>query len=815
MDVDAAVIQQIAGVASLLVVAAVALTVARRIHVPFTVAMLVSGFVLGQLVQWGPDVVGAYLVPSVSPELILFLFLPALIFEPAFQIDLRELRRNIAPVFTLAVPGLLLSVAIIGGLVWWLTPLDLGPSLLLGSILSALDPVAVVALYRRLGVPSRITAILEGESLLGGAGAIVVSRVLVGITAAGAFTGGSAWQGLGEIFVIGAGGAAVGWAAALVWGWLLARSEGDPFVETALTTALAYASYLLAELVFGVSGVMATLAAGLTLGVWGRTKIHASVEAYMEKFWDFAAAVSGALLFLLLGLKVELAAVASSWDIILAAIAGMMVARAAALYLLTRLASQFAHRASLNGPEQGAIFWGGLRGAFAAALVLSLGNTPFAPSFVAVVTAAILFSVLVQGLTLESLVRVLGLERRPLADRVGRDEGLATAMRRSGRETPELKRGAHFSTRSGSNHGAEMEDDLRRLRDEIEGVARTAMESDQERSLLLMRCFEAERAFYDDMFGKAHLSERAYRDLRYSVVVQAQAVRFNEPLPQATLHLGGARLVDGVLGAFDLQRRRQIANDYETAWGRFQSSSHILGVLDELAARTITPDEIVFWVRAIYEGWQSSALKRINETAAQFPEFVNTMQGRMAERLAAQAESEIIESGARDGSIPAKKADAQTQELAKSIRSLRGGAAPAPEINPVEALRKTVFFMEIPEPELERIAQVLRPKTIPDYQPIPGIGPQSGSMFVVGRGIVQGSVEESGEIRVVETWGAGEIFGNTTLLGREAEATQCRAISPCVLYALRARDLEQLRRSCPGLNAALDKARADFQQAAE
>ncbi len=815
MDADAAVIQQIAGVASLLVLAAIALTVARRIHVPFAVAMLVSGFALSQLAHWGPEFVGAYLVPRVSPELILFLFLPALIFEPAFQIDLRELRRNFAPVFTLAAPGLLLSIAIIGSLVWWLTPLDLGLSLLLGSILSALDPVAVVALYRRLGVPLRITAILEGESLLGGTGAIVVSRVLVGITAAGALTSGGAWQGLGELFVMGVGGAAVGWAAALVWGWLLAQSEGDPFVETALTTALAYASYLLAELVFGVSGVTATLAAGLTLGIWGRTKIHASVEAYTEKFWDFAAAVSGALVFLLLGLKVELAALASSWNLILVAIAGMLVARAAALYLLAPLASRFTKQASLAAPEQGAIFWGGLRGTVAAALVLSLGNTPFAPSFVAVVTAAILFSVLAQGLTLESLIRALGLERRPLADRVGRDEGLATAMRRSSRETPELKRGAHFSTRSGGNPGAKMEDDLRRMRDEIEGVARTAMEADQERSLLLMRCFEAERTFYDDVFGKAHLSERAYRDLRYSVIVQAEAVRFNEALPQATLHLGGARLVDGVLGAFDLQRRRQVVNDYETAWGRFQSSSHILGVLDELAARTITPDEIVFWVRSIYEGWQSSALKRINETAAQFPEFVNVMQGRMADRLAAQAESEIIESGAREGSIPAKKADAQTQELAKSIRSLRGGAAPLLEINPVEALRKTVFFMEIPTPELERIARVLRPRTIPDYQPIPGCGVQSGSMFVIARGIVQGSIEESGHKRVVETWGAGDIFGNTTLLGREAEATQCRAISPCILYALRAKDLEHLRRSCPGLSTALDKVRAGFQQAAE
>ena len=153
----------------------------------------------------------------------------------------------------------------------------------------------------------------------------------MGITVTGALTSGTAWQGAGTILVTAAGGAAVGWLTALAWGWLLARSEGDPFVETALTTVLAYASYLLAEVVFGLSGVTATLAAGLTLGVWGRTKIYASVEAYLEKFWDFAAAVSGALVLLLLGSKVDLAVVASSWDIILAAIAAMLVARAGSL----------------------------------------------------------------------------------------------------------------------------------------------------------------------------------------------------------------------------------------------------------------------------------------------------------------------------------------------------------------------------------------------------------------------------------------------------------------------------------------------------
>ena len=288
--------------------------------------------------------------------------------------------------------------------------------------------------------------------------------------------------------------------------------------------------------------------------------------------------------------------------------------------------------------------------------------------------------------------------------------------------------------------------------------------------------------------------------------LQARAVRFNDPLPRATLHLGDRR-VGRALGMAEYRRRRQIANDYETAWGRFQASSHILDVLDDLAERISTPTEITFSVRAIYNGWQAAASKRIEGTAAHFPAFVNLMQERLSDRLAAQAESEIIENQARDGSMPAKKADAATRELARTIRGLRGGIVRPPEIDATEALRKTVFFMEIPEDDLVLLAKVLRPCCIPDYEEILGAKPNDGSMFVVASGVVQGSATEDGKARVVETWGAGEIFGDTEILGRSKEAAQYRAMTPRFLYGLKVADLERISRSIPAIRSALQAAR--------
>ena len=635
MGASTAVVQQIAGITTLLTLAAVALAVARRLHVPFAVTMIASGVALAAFAQVLPGGTAAYLVPSIPPGIILFLFLPALIFEPALHIDLRQLRENFVPVLALAVPGVVATTGIIGLAVWWLTPLDLGWSLTLGAMLSAVDPVAVMALYGRLGMHPRILGILEGETLIGSGVAIVTSRVLVAIALTGALTSGDVWQGAGAIAVASIGGAIVGWLIALAWGWVLSKSEGDPFVETALTTVLAYASYLIAELMFDASGVAATLAAGITLGTWGRTKIYVAVESYLDKFWDFAAAATAAIVLLLMGLTVDLGAVSEYWDLILVAIIAMVLARAAMVFVLMPAVGIFAASAKLAGAEGTAIWWGGMRGTAAAALALSLGAGPYQTAILVTVTTAVLFSVLVQGLTLERLIRALSLERRPMADRIGRDEGLRTAMRRGSRETPELKRGGRFSSRPGASKGAGPEDDLRRLQDEIEGAARSTTEADQERSLLLMRCFQVEREFFDDVFAKAHLSERAYRDLRYSVTLQSRAVRYNDPLPKATLHSGAT------FDFFDFQRRARILNDYETAWGRFQASSYILGLLDDLAAQVLTPDAITASVREIYEGWQLRAQKRVDSVAEHFPDYVNRMQERMADRLAAQAESEV------------------------------------------------------------------------------------------------------------------------------------------------------------------------------
>lgn len=183
----------------------------------------------------------------VTPSVIFFVFVPTLVFNSAFSLDARALRENLAPTLTLAIPGLLLSTAVIGGILHWSIPLfgvrlTWPEALLLGSILSATEPVAVVSVFARLGAPKRLSVLVEGESLFNDATAIALSRVLLGIMGTGV-VGNALWHGLTEFLLVFAGGVLVGWVLALAAGLVLGAVHGDTLVEITITTILAYLAF--------------------------------------------------------------------------------------------------------------------------------------------------------------------------------------------------------------------------------------------------------------------------------------------------------------------------------------------------------------------------------------------------------------------------------------------------------------------------------------------------------------------------------------------------------------------------------------------
>jgi CPA1 family monovalent cation:H+ antiporter len=272
----------------LLIVAAIIAMLAKRLRIPYTVSLVLGGLLLGviQLPILSPLQPG-HRPDWLTPDVILILFLPALVFEGSVKLDVRELLRNSVPLLLLANAGVLLAALVTGYLGHWLIGLPVLIALLFGCIISATDPISVLAIFKDLRVDKRLSLIMEGESLLNDGTAVVLFGILFGAIVAEKLT---VPKGIEQYFLAVAGGAVLGSAL----GYLASRISGtvdDPQIEITLTTILAYGSYLLAFHLH-LSGVIATASAGLMLGNFGAKRgMSAGTRTAMQSFWEYISFV--------------------------------------------------------------------------------------------------------------------------------------------------------------------------------------------------------------------------------------------------------------------------------------------------------------------------------------------------------------------------------------------------------------------------------------------------------------------------------------------------------------------------------------------
>ena len=388
----------------LLIASAVAMAT-KWVPVPYTVALVIVGLAISPF-SFRPAV-------HISPDLIWLIFLPPLLFEASWNLKLDSLRANLIPILSLAFVGVGLSFGIIGLILHYAAGLGWSSSLLFGALISATDPVSVLALFKKLGAPLRLTIIVEAESLFNDGAAAVVFRILLGIVI-GAATFNSkvplavssvAWfllATIGGVLV----GALIGFAASALTG----RFD-DHLLEVTLTTSSAYGTFIVADALY-VSPVIAVVVVGIVIGNYGRRrKMSPNTQVAVDSFWEYAAFVANSLVFLLIGLEIPLALLLQHWLLILWAILAMTVARAMSVYGLFPIIHRFTERVA--GRWQHIIFWGGLRGSLSIALALSLPATvPGRVELVAMTFGAVTFSLLLQGLTISPLMNRLRIERR-------------------------------------------------------------------------------------------------------------------------------------------------------------------------------------------------------------------------------------------------------------------------------------------------------------------------------------------------------------------------------------------------------------------
>lgn len=391
-------------IAAAIVIASLA---ARLFQIPYTVALVIAGLLIGAL---------SHADMGLMPGLVMYVFLPPLLFAAAWEMDIDLLRRWWLPVALLATVGVAIGVAITYELLRFGAHIDGTVAVAFGVLVAATDPVAVIALFRELRVDRGLSTIVEGESLFNDGVAVVLFRTLLigaagGVASATAIppgTPGFDFATAAESFVfLVAGGTLLGVAIGLVATSLL-RSTGVPFMEGAITVVAAFGAYIAGELVH-VSGLIAVIVAGLTCSIArSRAGANAVATAAVDRFWEGAALVANSVLFVLIGLAIDVPSLvkfgaASAWGIV-----AVLCARAVVVYALMSLSSLAGRLIPLRWGTIVAL--GGLRGALAMALVLGLPKDFHnRDALVAMVFSVVLFTLVVQGLALRPVMRSLGL----------------------------------------------------------------------------------------------------------------------------------------------------------------------------------------------------------------------------------------------------------------------------------------------------------------------------------------------------------------------------------------------------------------------
>jgi CPA1 family monovalent cation:H+ antiporter len=393
----------LAPIGLLLLVACLIAMISRRLGLPYSAGLVAAGLLIA-LIPAGPRF-------TLSRDLIFNILLPPLVFEAALQLPWNAFRRELPVTLTLALVGVALAALVVaGGLHYWLQWSWIGASLF-AVLIAATDPVAVIAAFKEMNADKRLCMLVEAESLLNDGVVAVGFAVLAAVAAGASARIGSVvpsflWTMLGGVLV---GGVVSGLIL------LLAGRTNDHLVEITLTTLAAYGSFLIAERLHA-SGVLASLTAGLTIGNLGaKGTISESGRPHVMAAWEFFAFVANSFVFLLIGIQlVGVSITRLGWETAAIAILLVLAGRAIAVYPLSNLFRPTKLRVPFA--FQNVLFWGGLRGALALALALTVPLSvaergPIILSSFVVVA----FSVFVQGLTMPWLVRRLGLTRKQRA----------------------------------------------------------------------------------------------------------------------------------------------------------------------------------------------------------------------------------------------------------------------------------------------------------------------------------------------------------------------------------------------------------------
>lgn len=760
---------------------------------------------------------------NMTANLIMFVFLPALVFESALSLDLRKLYKELGAILFLAVIGLLLSATVIGFSLSAFSGVAIVVCLLIGAILSATDPVAVIALFKDLGAPKRLTILVEGESLFNDATAIVVATILLTlITATAEADAVSAGLNFVKVFV---GGVLIGMITARVMIEIMTPFRTHAISVVSLSLVLPFVAFVIAEHFLHVSGVMAAVVGGLAMGSHGRKVIPPQIFAEIEHSWHQIAFWATALIFMLVGIAVPSILGENPLEYLDEAALVFVVAtlgRAIIVFGFVPLLVKTGLVAPVSRAFQAIMVWGGLRGAVSLALALVVLDYPGmnydVAHFVAVTVTFFVFATLVlQATTISTLMKLLGLGKLSAFDQTLRDRSLIWA-KSSVRDELES-----VVALQGSEPSA-FEDILAEYEPatDADGDADATHTSTAEWVQAgLNLALGQERQFYLEAYGDGAISGSRLRELLGRIEDSIEAVRsaevrsdddveglrtalgrfvqFSAPLQRAV----GYQRRFGLVGplASGLSLRFSILSAARSALNRQAEEG-----LEEIAA--LLPPEASTVFRELYDARVALIGRAHNALWLQYPDFAAAVDRRNVSRAAQRLEQQAYDRLRDNGMIGPEVYGALSTAIDE-----RAAQSQLPKLvikyDPLDLIAHVPLFESTTAAERRKIARQLRTVFVLPGQQIIAAGDPGDSMYFIADGVVEIRLPDG---NIVEL-GSGEFFGELALLNDAPRVADVYSEGFSTLLKLGRRDFEKLAESNPSLGERI-RAEAKRRQAA-
>ncbi|SHM47978.1 sodium/proton antiporter, CPA1 family [Roseovarius litoreus] len=799
-------------IAALFVVIGVAEPLAARLRLPYSVILAVLGTLIGvgaifflrtELTDALNPVAEAILGLPIRSNVFLYVFLPTLLFQATFGMNLRRMLDDWVPILVLSVVAVVVATVTVGYALSWTSALPLAACLLIGAIVSTTDPSAVVSIFRSVSAPRRLARIIEGESLLNDAAAIALFGLFMGFVMLGV-PDPKLSDALAQFPVLVAGGVLTGWVTARIAVWMMAAFGRYELAQISISVALPYLAYIGAEQSVGASGVIAVVTAGITLNLTAPGRLPPQAWANMREVWGLLAHWAGALIFILAALliprlleEVRLSDFALVGVVILAATA----ARAVILFGLLPLLSRLRVSPVVERPYRAAILWGGLRGAVTLALALAVTESFRVPDGIQRVvgilaTGYTLFTLLVQGTTLRLVISKLGLDRLSAIDEALSRQVVAVAL--------QTVREDVARTTGNYDLGHEIvRAEAKRFGERLDAAVKTAEESAD--------ILDRDRITLGLIALAGHERDTIIVRVRERTISARMA---DQVLSDADRLIEGAR--SGGRSGYQRAARRSVA--YGTAFRTALLLHNRLGVSVPLARLTADRFELLLTQRLSLrdlDGFIDGRIRRIHgrrvadllrellarrvelvETALeglrlQYPGYAEKLERRFIRRTALRLEEREYTAMREDGLIGAEVHTALMQEVAER----RARAEERPRLDIALQRRELVaqfpLFAGLDEAAIRRLSRALRTRYANVGDVLMRKDSPARSVFFIASGAVE--LEAAGQ-----TWrlGRGEMFGELSVLKRMARRAEARAITPSALLVLdEARFRRLLRRS--------------------